>query len=50
MFERKHEKLAPFWVFIRRLAVSVATAGLLIAVALLLGPRRLSSYSPIRLG
>lgn len=37
MFERKHEKLAPFWVFIRRLAVSVAIAGQLIAVALLIG-------------
>ncbi len=37
MFERKHEKLAPFLVFIRRLVVSVVIAGLLIAVALLIG-------------
>jgi hypothetical protein len=37
MFERKHEKLAPLSVFVRRMAVSVAMAGILIAVALLIG-------------
>ena len=37
MFERKHEKLAPAHVFIRRLAACVAVAGLLAAFALLIG-------------
>lgn len=37
MFERKHEKLAPPRVFIRRLAACVAIAGLLAAFALLIG-------------
>jgi len=37
MFERKHEKLAPLSVFVRRMVVSVAMAGILIAVALLIG-------------
>ncbi len=37
MFERKHEKLAPVSVFVRRMAKSVAMAGLLVAAALFLG-------------
>jgi hypothetical protein len=37
MFVRKHEKLAPLLVFIRRLVGSVAIAGILIVVALLIG-------------
>jgi hypothetical protein len=37
MFERKGEKLAPLSVFVRRMVVSVALAGILIAVALLMG-------------
>jgi hypothetical protein len=37
MFERKHEKLAPVSVFVRRMAKSVAMAGLLEAGALFLG-------------
>lgn len=37
MFERKHQRLAPARVFIRRLAGSVAAAGLLAAFALLVG-------------
>jgi len=37
MFERKFEKLAPISVFVRRMAASVAMAGLLTAVALLIG-------------
>jgi hypothetical protein len=37
MFERKHEKLAPAHVFIRRLAACAAIAGLLAAFALLTG-------------
>ena len=37
MFERKHEKLAPISVFVRRMAASVVMAGLLIAVALFIG-------------
>ncbi len=37
MFERKHEKLAPFSVFIRRLAASLLSAVLLIAAALFMG-------------
>jgi hypothetical protein len=37
MFERKHEKLAPLSVFVRRMAASVVMAGILIAVALFIG-------------
>ena len=37
MFEFKHERLAPLSVFVKRMAVSVAMAGILIAVALLIG-------------
>ena len=37
MFERKHEKIAPLSVFIRRMAKSLALAGLLILVALSIG-------------
>jgi hypothetical protein len=37
MFEKRHEKLAPRSVFIKRLAASVAIAGVLILVALFLG-------------
>jgi hypothetical protein len=37
MFEFKHEKLAPLSVFVKRMAVSVAMAGILIVVALLIG-------------
>ena len=37
MFERKHEKIAPADVFIRRLAACAAIAGLLAAFALLTG-------------
>ncbi|MFZ1640661.1 MAG: hypothetical protein WAV07_04335 [Candidatus Contendobacter sp.] len=37
MFERKHEKLAPMSVFIRRMATSVIMAGILIAIALFIG-------------
>lgn len=37
MFERKHEKLAPISVFVRRMAASVVMAGILIAVALFIG-------------
>ncbi len=37
MFERKHEKLAPLSVFVRRMAASVLLAGLLVAAALSLG-------------
>jgi TRAP-type C4-dicarboxylate transport system permease small subunit len=37
VFERKHEKLAPLSVFIRRMANSVATACLLILAALSIG-------------
>ena len=37
MFENKCEKLAPLSVFVRRMFVSVALAGILIAVALLMG-------------
>ncbi|MFZ2169027.1 MAG: hypothetical protein WAW61_05255 [Methylococcaceae bacterium] len=37
MFERKHEKLAPLSVFARRMAASVAMAGILIAIALFIG-------------
>jgi len=37
MFERKTEKLAPISVFVRRMAASVAMAGLLVAAALSIG-------------
>jgi len=37
MLERKHEKLAPVSVFVRRMAKSVAMVGLLVAGALFLG-------------
>jgi hypothetical protein len=37
MLERKHEKLAPLPVFIRRMVNSVAMAGLLILAALSIG-------------
>jgi hypothetical protein len=37
MFERKHEKLAPVPVFVRRMAASVGMASILIAVALSIG-------------
>lgn len=37
MFEQKHEKLAPLSVFIKRIVASVAIAGILIALALLIG-------------
>lgn len=37
MFERRYEKLAPTLVFVRRMAASVAMAGILIAVALSIG-------------
>jgi len=37
MFERRYEKLAPISVFVRRMAASVAMAGILIAVALFIG-------------
>jgi len=37
MFERKHEKLAPVSVFVRRMAASLLMAGLLVAAALFLG-------------
>jgi len=37
MFERKHEKLAPISVFVRRMAASAVMAGILIAVALFIG-------------
>lgn len=37
MFERKYEKLAPVSVFVRRMAKSVAMAGILVAAALFLG-------------
>jgi hypothetical protein len=37
MFERKQEKLAPLPVFVRRMAKSVAMAGLLVAAALSIG-------------
>jgi len=37
MFENKCENLAPLSVFVRRMAASVAIAGILIAVALLIG-------------
>jgi hypothetical protein len=37
MFERKHESLAPLSVFIKRMANSVAMAGLLVVAALSIG-------------
>ncbi|MGA3206469.1 MAG: hypothetical protein ABSE05_01430 [Syntrophales bacterium] len=37
MFGRKHEKLAPLSVFVRRMANSVAAGGLLILTALSIG-------------
>ena len=37
MFEQKHEKLAPLSVFIKRIVASVVMAGILIALALLIG-------------
>jgi len=37
MFERKYEKLAPLSIFVRRMAVSVMLAGILIAIALSIG-------------
>jgi hypothetical protein len=37
MFERKHEKLAPVSVFVKRMAASVVLAGILIAVSLFIG-------------
>jgi hypothetical protein len=37
MFERKHEKLAPISVFVRRMTTSVVMAGILIAVTLFIG-------------
>ncbi len=37
MFERKHEKIAPVPVFVRRLIVSIAIAGILAMVALFVG-------------
>ena len=37
MFEQKNEKLAPLSVFVKRIAVSVIMAGILIAVALFIG-------------
>jgi hypothetical protein len=37
MFERKHEKLAPVSVFVRRIALSLVTAGVLVLAALFIG-------------
>ena len=37
MFERKHEKLAPVSVFVRRIALSLITAGVLVLAALFIG-------------
>lgn len=37
MFERRYEKLAPTTVFVKRIAMSVVMAGILIAVALFIG-------------
>jgi hypothetical protein len=37
MFERRHEKLAPISVFVKRVAASVVMAGILIAIALFIG-------------
>ena len=37
MFERRHEKLAPFSVFVKRMAMSVGMAVIMIAVSLSVG-------------
>jgi hypothetical protein len=37
MFERRHEKLAPISVFVKRIAASFVMAGILIVVALFIG-------------
>jgi hypothetical protein len=37
MFEKKHEKLAPLSIFVRRMALSVVMAGILITFALIIG-------------
>ena len=37
MFEKKHEKVIPVSVFVKRLAVSIAIAGVLILIALFIG-------------
>lgn len=37
MFERKHEKLAPVSVFVRRLAICLITSGVLALAALFIG-------------
>jgi hypothetical protein len=37
MYERKHQRLAPMPIFVKRMAWSVVMAGLLIAVALFIG-------------
>ena len=37
MFERKYEKIAPVAVFIRRLAASIAMAGILVSIVLFIG-------------
>ena len=34
MFERKHENIAPVAVFARRMAASIAMAGILVAIVL----------------
>ncbi len=37
MFERKYEKIAPVAVFVRRLAASIAMAGILVSIVLFIG-------------
>jgi len=37
MFERKHQKLAPIIIFVRRIIISLAIAGCLALVALFIG-------------
>ena len=37
MFGQKHEKIAPVAVFVRRMAASVALAGILISIVLFIG-------------
>jgi hypothetical protein len=37
MFEKQHEKLAPFSFFVRRVLLSVAMAGILMTLALSIG-------------
>ena len=37
MFERKHEKIAPVAVFVRRMAASIAIAGILVSIVLFIG-------------